>query len=229
MKSLLHSLAPIGFVSLCGIFMLTGCANQASIDGHNPYRGETVGELSRNDQARLAIATARELEAVGLYSEAAMQYERARALDPKLDFIAHRLAVLNDLLNRYSKANEEYGKALEEAPRDAKLLNDYGYFNYRRGNLERSEYYLRQATEVDPFFDRAYINLAICLAEQGRYKESLREFEKVRPEPEALMNLGVIMARQGLYEEAREALEESLRLDPNLVEAQQVLAAIEDY
>lgn len=215
--------------ALCVASLVGGCANQGSIEGINPTRGPRVGDLSANDSARLAVATAQELELVGSYAEAALQYERARDYDPKLEYVCRNLAVLYDLTDHYSKSQDEYIKALKLFPRDAELLNDYGYFNYRRGNLERSEQYLTMATEIDPFLDRAWINLGVTLAEQGRYKESLLAFEQVRPEPEALQNLGTIMARQGLFAEAKEALEEAIRLDPNLEEAKQVLANIEEY
>ncbi|MGF1572234.1 MAG: tetratricopeptide repeat protein [Sumerlaeia bacterium] len=215
--------------TLCVASLLAGCANQGSIEGINPTRGERVRDLSSNDSARLAIATAQELERVGSYAEAAVQYERAREYDPKQVQVSRNLAVLYDLTDRYSRSKDEYIKALQLFPRDAELLNDYGYFNYRRGNLELSEQYLTKATEIDPFLDRAWMNLGVTLAEQGRYKESLLAFEQVRPEPEALQNLGTIMARQGLFDEAKEALEEALRLDPNLEEARRVLGSIAEY
>lgn len=215
--------------TLCVAALLAGCANQGSIEGINPTRGERVRDLSANDSARLAIATAKELELVGSYAEAAAQYERAREFDPKQVQVCRNLAVLYDLTDRYTKSRDEYIKALALYPRDAELLNDYGYFNYRRGNLERSEQYLTMATEIDPFLDRAWINLGVTLAEQGRYKESLLAFEQVRPEPEALQNLGTIMARQGLFDEAKEALREAIRLDPNLEEARKVLENVEEY
>ncbi|MDX1971103.1 MAG: tetratricopeptide repeat protein [Candidatus Sumerlaeia bacterium] len=219
------SIAVAGLVT----FSISGCANQASIDGTNPLKGDRVGDLSERDSARLALATAQELEKVGRYPEAIAQYERARMLDKDLEGVARQLAVLYDLTDRYSRSQDEYAKALRMFPEDATLMNDYGYFLYRRGKLELSEEYLVRATEMDPFMDRAWINLGVTLAEQGRYKEALLAFEQVRPEPEALQNLGTIMARQGLFAEAREALEEAIRLDSNLVEARLVLEKIDEY
>jgi len=209
--------------------IFTGCYNQGAVEGINPYEGQRVGDLPDKEKVRLALATAIELESVGLYKEAIVQYERARKLDSTQRQVSKRLAVLYDTVDRYTKAREEYVTALTLYPYDAQLLSDYGYFCYRRGNLERSEEYLRRAVEVDPFLDIAWINLGVTLAEMERYKESLRCFEQVRPEPEALANLGTILARQGKYDEAREALEEAIRLDPNLIEAQDVLDSIDEH
>lgn len=210
-----------------GLAIATGCANQAAFDGSNHYVVESQKDLPRNDAARLAIATARELEYAKLPAEAASQYERARQLDPTQKWITRRLAVMYDRAGRTSLARTEYSEAIKLFPNDASLMNDYGYFHYSRGNYDEAELWFRRALDQDPNLTVAKTNLGMTLCEQGRYPEALRAFEDVVPSAEAHQNVGVIMARQGKYDEARESLEEALRLDPNLAEARQVLDMID--
>ncbi len=207
--------------------LLGGCANQASFQGENPYVTESERDLPANEAARLCIATARELERTGALAEAVVQYERARQFDSGVPGISRRLAKLYDLLDRYARAREEYQKALAEDPDDASLMNDYGYFHYNQGHLDQAEVWLRRAIDQDPFLHTAWVNLGVVLAEQERYKESLKAFEQVLPSAEAHYNLGVCLVRQSRYDEGREALTEALRLDSGLMEATEVLAWME--
>lgn len=217
MKTFLRMAVVLAFAAAAG------CANQASFQGENPYVTQGERDLSAVNSAELARQTARELESGGFLAEAAVQYERARQFDPGLPGISRRLAVIYDSLDRYNRARDEYNLALAEDPDDAALMNDFGYFNYTNGNLEQAEVWLRRAVDEDPFLDVAWVNLGIVLAEQQRYKESLKAFEQVLPSADAHYNLGVCLVRQGRNDEGREALGEALRLDEGLVEARDLL------
>ncbi len=206
---------------------LAGCANQASFQGENPYVVESVRDLPATESARLCIATARELERSASFAEAVVQYERARQFDPGIPGVSRKLAGLYNTLDRYSRARDEYQKALAEEPDDALLMNDYGYFHYSHGNLEQAELWLRRSIDADPFLDVAWVNLGVVLADQERYKESLKAFQQVLPSAEAHYNLGICLVRQGRYDEGREALSEALRLDSGLVEAREVIGWME--
>ncbi len=211
------------------VFAAAGCANQAAFEGKNPYVSGNQGDLSPVEAARLSIATAQELVKVGLDSEAVVQYERAREADPTQTWISRELAVLYERIGRTSRARDEYLAALREFPRDAKLMNDYGYFNYSQGNFAEAEAWLTKAKDTDPFLDKAWINLGLTQAEQGHYKEALKSFEQVLPEANAHSNLGVVLTTQGKYAEARSALKEALRLDPDLVEAKETLHWLDEH
>jgi len=210
-------------VVLAAIATGAGCANQASFQGKNPYVVDGERDLPALESAHLALETARELDRGGFYAEAAVQYERARQFDPGIPGVSRRLAVLYDELDRYNRARDEYKAALAEEPDDAALMNDYGYFNYSNGNLEQAEIWLRRAVDQDPFLDVAWVNLGVVLAEQQRYKESLKAFQQVLPSADAHYNLGVCLVRQQRYDEGREALGEALRLDESLSEARDLL------
>lgn len=218
MKTLVRIALVLGAVAVGA-----GCANQASFQGKNPYVVGGERDLPAVASAHLALETARELDNGGFLAEAAVQYERARQFDPAIPGVARRLAVIYDDLDRYNRARDEYKIALAEEPDDAALMNDYGYFNYANGNLEQSEIWLRRAVDQDPFLDVAWVNLGVVLAEQQRYKESLKAFQQVLPSADAHYNLAVCLVRQQRYDEGREALGEALRLDESLGEARDLL------
>ncbi len=183
-------------------------------------------ELPPKEAARACIACAEELERHASEPEAIAFYERARQHDPKCH-VSSRLAVLYDRQGDFQKAQEEYRKALKEAPRDADLLNDMGYGYYTRGRWAEAEKYLRQALLVKPDHAHATINLGMCLGEQGRYLEALELFNKVLTPAQAHCNLGFIFTTQHKWQEAKHAYREALQLDPDIPLARAALAKLE--
>jgi Flp pilus assembly protein TadD len=171
--------------------------------------------ISPQKAAKLALEAAVQMEKSGHERVAVEQYEKARQLDPKLTQVAHRLAVLHDRQGDFARAAIEYKKALEARPKDADLLNDMAYHCYQRGDWSGAETWLRQALAVDPKHQRAWINLGMTLAQQGKTKEGFEAFAKVVSPAEAKSNLGMILAQRGQYEDARQAFRESLALEPD--------------
>jgi Flp pilus assembly protein TadD len=176
---------------------------------------EHTPNISPQRAAKLALEAAFQMEKSGHERLAVEQYERARQLDPKLTQVAHRLAVLHDRQGDFARAAIEYKKALEARPKDAGLLNDMAYHCYQRGDWSGAETWLRQALAVDPKHQRAWINLGMTLAQQGKTKEGFEAFAKVVSPAEAKSNLGMILAQRGQYEDARQAFRESLALEPD--------------
>jgi Tfp pilus assembly protein PilF len=189
-------------------------------------RASRSKELPPEQTAELAQATAEELEKQGNVAEAIAQYESARHHDPRRP-VAHRLAVLYDRLGDDERALMEYDHALQMTPHNADLLNDRGYFHYQRGEWAEAEKWLRQALEADARHTRATINLGLVLGHEERYEESMQTFVRVLPEAQARCNVGVLLAQQGKPAAARDCLEEALRLDSHLKQAQVVLAKLD--
>ncbi len=135
--------------------------------------------------------------------------------------------MLYDRLGDDERALTEYDRALQAAPHDADLLNDRGYFHYQRSEWADAEKWLRQALEANPKHVRATINLGLTLARLERYEESLESFRRVLPEAQARCNVGILLAQQAKPAAARDSLEEALRLDPHLKQAQVILAKLD--
>ena len=140
---------------------------------------------------------------------------------------AYRLAILYDRQENSTKALAEYQIAVKAAPKDANLLNDFGYFHYERGDYAEAEQLLTQATKADPTNARAWVNLGMTLAQLDRFAEALAAFGKVLPPAEAQYNLGVLLAAKGKTEDARTALREASNRDVNLAPARAALTTLE--
>jgi len=183
--------------------------------------------LPKKEAAQACLAVARSLEAEGHYTQAVAQFELARAYDSGLSNLSRRLAVLHSRLGNTDKAKIEFESCLKTSPNDADLLNDVAYFYLRQGDAPKAESYLRQAVLLDSKLDKAWVNLGLALAEQGRREESLEAFGKSVSPAVAHANLGVVLLRKGLRDEAEATIRQAIALDPSLQQARLALRYLE--
>jgi Tfp pilus assembly protein PilF len=184
-------------------------------------------ELPPEQSAKLCLATATQMDRSGQEVPAIQLYEKARAENPKYQYIAHRLAVLYDRQGHFPKALEEYQKALKMAPRDPDLLNDMGYTHYNHGRFKEAEDFLRLALQQNPKHERAWVNLGLTLGMQERYGDSFDAFKRAVPPAQAHCNLAFVLTAQKKREEAKQEYRKALRLDPNLGLARAALEKLE--
>jgi len=186
-------------------------------------------ELSSKESASLSLAMAESLEKQNKESEALVYYENARQLDPALnERAARRLAILYDRHDQQAKGMIEFQQLLQKYPRDSSLLNDVGYSNYNRGQWKEAETYLLRATKADRTNKRAWINLGMTLAQQGKYDEAFVVFTKAVSSAEAHANLGFVKASQpNRRAEAIESYRQALTIEPTLEVAQKALKRLE--
>ena len=100
---------------------------------------KTPDELPPKETAKLCVATAEQMQKQGHPDQAIFLLEKARENDPSLPKIAHHLALLYDAQGDGTRALSEYQKAVAATPKDPDLLNDFGYYHYRRGDLAEAE------------------------------------------------------------------------------------------
>lgn len=185
-------------------------------------------ELSGKPAATLALTMAEELEKAGKDGDAIAFYEKARAADPAANAKAsRRLAVLYDRAGEPGKAMTEFRELLKAKPKDPDLLNDLGYSHYNRGEWTDAETHFRKALDCDKSHKRAWVNLGMTLAQQGRHDESLTAFEKAVSPAEAKSNLAFVLATRGQRDAATRLYREALTADSTLKSAQTALAALE--
>jgi tetratricopeptide (TPR) repeat protein len=181
-------------------------------------------ELPPKEAAVACLAAAQELDKNGKVAEAVMLYEKARQQDPKVAAgVGRRLAVLHDLAGEFAKASAEYEPLLKATPRDPQLLNDVGYSYYCRGDFARAAEHLTQATSIDPSLKRAWLNLGLAVAAQGKLDEAFTAFQKAGSEAEARTNLAFALTAQGKTQEAVEQYNRALQLEPGLTQARAAL------
>lgn len=194
----------------------------------NATAGPNGEELPGKESAALCLAMAESLDKDGKDADAAGYYERARTLDPALaDRAAHRLAILYDRLDEQAKAMAEFHALLKRHPKDGGLLNDIGYSCYNRGQWAEADAYLRRAVAADKGNKRAWVNLGLALAQQGKDAEAVDAFEKAVTPAEARANLGFVLATRGLKADAVGAYRRALELEPTLKIAQAAIARLE--
>jgi Tfp pilus assembly protein PilF len=228
-------------VSALGLAFVIGCHTLHMPKALDPSHDRSASEtrplrttkakdssgLPPKEAAEACVATAQELQSKGYASEAIILYERARQLNPRQREVSRYLAVLYDQQGNDTRAQAEYNKALKIAPKDADLLNDFGYFHFKRRSWRQAETQFRAAIAQSPDHERAWINLGLTLGELERYQESFEAFAKILGEAEAHSNLGVILARHRKNQEALAAFHRALEIRPDLPQATAFLAYLE--
>jgi Tfp pilus assembly protein PilF len=178
-------------------------------------------------QADNCVVTAQEMERAGNDEEAIKLYEQARQLNPKMTLPTRRLAILHQRTGDFNRAIAEYRRAVVAAPKDASLLNDFGYCYYEQNNFPEAEATLRRALSIDSRHVRAWANLGLVLGRMECFDKSYEAFCHVVSPAEARSNIGVLLAQQGRVREAREAFQAALATSPGLKQAQAMLATLE--
>ncbi len=186
-------------------------------------------ELPSKDTASLALKMAESLEAKdNREADAIAYYERARKISPELnDRCSRRLAVLYDKVDNQSQALIEFQELVRKHPKDSSLHADLGYSYYNRGQWNEAEQHLRKAVTLDKSNKRAWVNLGLTLAQQGRYDESIQASQNVVGPAEAFADLGFVLTSQQKIEEAKVAYRKALEHEPTLKKAQLLLAKLE--
>ena len=185
-------------------------------------------ELANKDAAKLHLAMAEDLEKKANDRDAVSYYERARELDPDLnDRVSRHLARLYDRTDNQDKAMHEFQYLIKKKPKDAALLNDFGYSYYNRGLWAEAETQLRKAVAVDKHFKPAWVNLGLALAQQDKPQEALEAFGHAISAAEAYSNLGFVLVTQKRYPEALANYQRALELEPALKKAQAAVARLQ--
>ncbi|MFV0444256.1 MAG: tetratricopeptide repeat protein [Planctomycetaceae bacterium] len=220
-----RAVAVTGSLLLCaGCGLLPGSRQTALDSGSRPH----LDQSTDRSRAVASLQLAEQFAAKGNDGLAIEQYLRVREYQPGRDGIAHPLAVLYDRQGRVDSAEREYRLALDEAPKDADLLNDYGYFLYSQGDLSGAEELYHRALKQNPQHRSAQVNLALAAAEQQRYEEAFILFERAVGPAAAHHNVGVVLARHGKLKEAEQHLLAAAKRDPSLELTQDVLAWIDN-
>ncbi|MEJ5301165.1 MAG: tetratricopeptide repeat protein [Thermodesulforhabdaceae bacterium] len=125
---------------------------------------------------------------------------------------------------RYLKAAEA------RRPKDPQLLYEIALAYQRRGFRDQTKEYLQKALAVQPDYAEASNALGAILAEEGRFEEARKAFEKALNNPYyetpqlAAYNLGSLFYRMGKYEEAKKYYQQAIELSPNYAAAHLELA-----
>jgi len=206
-------------VGFC-LLVMSGCTGVPKLakfeKKSEPPAGLRLKAIDNETQAEACRLTAIKLAAAEKDEHAIAQFEQARKLDPKIEGVAHSLAVLYDRQGRLDAAQREYEQAISESWRDADVHNDFGYFLYSRGDYEQARTQLERALKINEEHPKAPINLAMVEAAEGRYDEAFELFEQALGPAAAHHNIGLLKMRSGRLAEGLASLKQASALDPSL-------------
>ena len=140
----------------------------------------TAAGLNPNDKwIRLALGEAYRLRGMG--PEALSEVNAALALDPDFQEARLTLSGLYIQLERYSDAIAEAQKLIDDPTYEQVWmpLTNKGFAQLQLGLLSDAQQALELATEFNPRYWRAHLNLGILAVQQGNREEALARFEKV--------------------------------------------------
>ena len=152
------------------------------------------------------------------YAEAEQAAHKAEALtkDPKDNEIAWlMLGAVYERQKQYERAEDEFKKVLDVNPRNAQVLNYYGYMLADRGlRLDEAQDLIQRAVELEPQNGAYLDSLGWVYFKQNRLEASeamLRKAVEHEPhDPTIREHLGDVLARQGRTEQAAAEWEKSL-------------------
>jgi len=135
--------------------------------------------------------------------------EKAISLNPKL-FDAHSLlALVHEQVGQAQESEQHHKRAVELAPKNGSMNNNYGAFLCRRGRYDEADARFAAAL-ADPFYETpeaALSNRGSCAMRGGKPEVaelSLRESLKRKPDqPEVMVQLAQILFQKGDYLRAR--------------------------
>jgi len=155
------------------------------------------------------------------YEAAREHLDRALAIQPALPRACNALGVIADVQGEYTEAQAHYEKALAYAGQVPRYINNLGYSRFLSGNQSGAEYAFEAALKLDPTYERAWRNLALVYAKQGRYDEAIEAFAKMEELHKAYNDVGFIAMVAGRSDDANAFFEEAMRLSPTYYELAQ--------
>ncbi|MFH1572721.1 MAG: tetratricopeptide repeat protein [Acidobacteriota bacterium] len=152
----------------------------------------------------------------GRYAEAEQILKRAEASDQDHQRVQVQLAAVFEKREDYDRAEAVLRDLIEKNPKDAMVLNFYGYMLADRGvRLPEAVRYIEEALALEPNNGAYLDSLGWAYFKMGQLDPAeeylLRAIERSRNDPEILDHLGDLYARKGDPAKAQEYWEKSLR------------------
>lgn len=125
-------------------------------------RVQAAGKAESGDQSMAA----------GNFSQAAALYRDALSTDPDEAILHYKLSRALDKMNDTAGETTELERAIELNPKLAEAQNQLGYLIVRNGDAARAETFFRAATQVEPSYVTAWVNLAATLASEEKWNDA---------------------------------------------------------
>ena len=149
---------------------------------------------------------------------AAKSCEDALKLNDNLAPVHATQGLVHAGTGEHEKAVEDYRRALELDPRDARAYHGLGLAYQSLGLFGEAEATLRKAIEVRPESWLGYNHLGLFYYYRGRYRESIEQLRHVvRLTPDnarGYLDLGAVLYYMEDFDQARAMFEKSISIEP---------------
>ena len=151
---------------------------------------------------------------LGQYDEGQRLFERVTSLDPRRVRSLLGLGIVRDIKRDFTAAHDYYSRALQIAPHDPAIMNNYAYSLYLSGSWDEAEQFYIKLLNRDPAHYQGALNLGLLQARRSQLKEALATLERVLAKPAAYHELGYILRLEGHYDIAERLYEMALESSP---------------
>lgn len=216
------------YLSQIIVFAVLIAAGCASNDEPAYPEGDPVEAARAN--VRLAVAYMQR----GQYEPAMEKLERALEQDPKNADAETTLGVLYETLGDRETAGTHYRKAVQLAPDDPNVHNNYGTWLCQDGRMKQAQREFAKAAE-SPFYgtpEVALANAGSCAMRVGEGAQAEQYFRRAlevnEGYPDALYQMSSLKFQQGDYMRARAFIQRYLDVAPANAESLDLAIRIEN-
>ena len=201
-----------GLAALALLLALAGCATKTTVtagvgDGKDIVTTSDESDASKRARLRLELASA--YFGQGQTTTALDQVKLALQADPNSAPAYNLRGLIYANLGDDPLAQESFRRALQLAPRDADVMQNYGYYLCQKKRYAEATALFDQALAVPQYRDqvRTLVTKGVCEAYAGQLAESetslSRAYQLDPSNPSAAVNLAEVLYRRGDYERAR--------------------------
>lgn len=181
-----------------------GCANSARMAAFD------VNQL---------FARAEALFATNQFKEASRALEQIQRLTGDHPAVLHLTALVEKNLGSHAASAAAFAKAVQLAPRDPKIQNNYANLLEVLGERAAAFDRYRIALDADPAFSDARLNLALLLQKMGKFEAALAELDTLLAcdarSVRAHSARGSVLRELARFEESAASYEAALALAPS--------------
>jgi type IV pilus assembly protein PilF len=200
-----------------GTALLAGCAGPAGTTPNQPAPGTDAGKdrITQSDEpdsskrARVRMELASAYFSRGQMTTALDEVKLAIQADPTLGAAYNLRGLIYASLGDERLAEDSFHHALQINPRDADVMQNFGWYLCQQKRYGEANAMFRQALAVPqyPNTPRTLLTQGVCQARAGQWVEAeqslQRSFELDSANPATAVNLTEVLLRRGDYERAR--------------------------
>jgi tetratricopeptide (TPR) repeat protein len=166
--------------------------------------------------------------------DAAKTLQKLIAQDEKNPDALKLMGLVLYFYKEYTLAEKEFRAALAIRPQDERALYALGRVYQTQNNFPPAIQCFKQLIDRDPYYYRAYVNLALCYEAQGKIEEAGAIFKKaelvaakVNPNYDwAYADYAEMLVKRGQNDEALQHIEKAVQINPQSARDQFLLGKV---